>query len=143
MGISRPSKPKDSEDSATVHLIGHGVARDRQPTPAAVPVEPALGLVAGDVAAHPQALDLVQLARGGILDGPRLAAVAEVGGRAGPAVRAVDEKAHRRCCTRAGEAIESIPGVCPVHMTASSREALDGVTPARCLWMVHIDARRS
>src|SRR3954468_17525266 len=101
-------------------LVRDGVARDRQPAAAAVAVEPALGLIAGDVAAHPEALDLVELARGRVLDGPGLPAVAEVGGGARPAVRAVDEKAHRRLRGRAGAAIGSIPRVCRLHMTASS-----------------------
>src|SRR4029077_1293985 len=101
IGISRPSKPSVFSVLAIQHLVRDRVARDGQPAPAAVAVEPALGLVAGHVAAHPEALDLVELARRRVFDGPRLTAVAEVGGRARPAVRAVDEKAHRRLGGRA------------------------------------------
>src|SRR3954453_23145704 len=68
--------------------VAAGVAGQRHETAAAGGVEPTLALRPGDVAAQPQAVDLLRLGRLRIGERPHLAVVAVLGARPRPAVRA-------------------------------------------------------
>ncbi len=100
----RPHRPRPHRSARTAarrtrqlgqqHLVGRGVALGDEPRAAARAVKPPLALHPGPVAA--EVVVLAELPQAGALGRPRgdLAAVAEVGHLARPAVRAGEQEGH-------------------------------------------------